>query len=485
MLAAMREQLDVLVIGAGISGIDAGYHLQTSCPGKSFAILEARDAIGGTWDLFRYPGIRSDSDMLTLGFPFRPWPSSKLIADGESIRTYVRETAAHYGIDRKIRFHTRVERASWSSERARWRIEARDTKTGERVELECSFLFACSGYYDYAQGYTPELPGRERFRGRIVHPQQWTPDIDYAGKRVIVIGSGATAVTLVPELARQAAHVTMLQRSPTYVVSVPATDRIAGWMFDKLPFGPAHSLARWKNVLLGMAFYQYCRRYPERAARWIRAQVAKQLPEADVAAHFTPSYKPWDQRLCLVPDADLFAALRDGRASVVTDQIETFTETGIQLRSGRHLDADLIVTATGLQMKFMGGVQLAIDGAPIDPPSLLVYKGMMLSGVPNLAFAVGYTNASWTLKCDLTSRYVCRLLKYMDKHGHRSCTPRADPSIEAIPLIDFSSGYVQRALPFLPRQGSKVPWRLYQNYAMDLVTLQHGRVDDRAMQFAG
>ena len=479
----MAEQLDVLIIGAGISGIDAAYHLQASCPGKSYAILEARDAIGGTWDLFRYPGIRSDSDMLTLGFPFRPWPSAKLIADGESIRTYVCETAEHYGIDRKIRFHHRVERARWSSERARWHVEARDTKTGARVELDCGFLFSAAGYYDYDAGYTPELPGRERFRGRIVHPQSWTPDIDYAGKRVVVIGSGATAVTLVPELAKQAAHVTMLQRSPTYVVSVPATDRIAGWLFDKLPSRPAHSIARWKNVLFGMAFYQFCRRYPERAARWIRAQVAKQLPGFDVATHFTPTYKPWDQRLCLVPDADLFRALRDGSASIVTGVIDSFDETGIRLRSGEHLDADLIVTATGLSLRFLGGVELVVDGAKLAAPSLLVYKGMMLSDVPNLAFAIGYTNASWTLKCDLTSRFVCRLLNHMDARGYRACVPRRDPSIEAEPIIDFSSGYVQRALPLLPQQGSRVPWKLYQNYARDLWTLERGRLADRALQF--
>ena len=478
------EHVDVVIVGAGISGIDAAYHLQTSCPTKTFAILEARDAIGGTWDLFRYPGIRSDSDMLTLGFPFRPWKSSKLIADGEAIRTYVRETAEEFGIDRKIRFHHKVERASWSSERASWHIQARDTRTGELVELDAGFLFACSGYYDYDAGYTPEFPGRERFRGRIVHPQKWTDDIDYTGKRVVVIGSGATAVTLVPELARKAAHVTMLQRSPTYVVSVPATDRIASWLFAKLPERPAHAVARWKNVLLGMAFYQFCRRYPERAARWITAQIHKQLPDFDVATHFTPSYRPWDQRLCLVPDADLFASLRDGRASVVTDHIEAFTETGIALHSGEHLDADVIVTATGLQMKFLGGVELAVDGRRVEAPATLVYKGMMCSDVPNLAFAVGYTNASWTLKCDLTSRYVCRLLSYMDEHGYRSCVPRRDPAVEEMPLIDFSSGYVQRALSFLPRQGTKVPWRLYQNYALDLVTLQYGRVNDPAMQFA-
>ena len=465
------EQLDVIVVGAGISGIDAGYHLQTSCPDKTFAILEARDAIGGTWDLFRYPGIRSDSDMLTLGFPFRPWPGAKLIADGPSILTYVRETAAHYGIDRKIRFRHEVVAAHWSSERARWRVEV-----SGRDPIECRFLYMCSGYYDYAQGYTPDLPGRERFRGQVIHPQQWTPDIDYAGKRVVVIGSGATAVTLVPELAKQAAHVTMLQRSPTYIVSVPAIDPLAKYM----PRGAA----RWKNVLFGMGFYQFCRRYPEQAKRWIIKQTKKRLPEGYDLSQFTPSYNPWDQRLCLVPDADLFKAVCAGKASVVTDHIATFTEHGIQLRSGAELPADLVVSATGLKLKFLGGMTVDIDGMPIDPPSLLVYKGMMLSGVPNLAFAVGYTNASWTLKCDLTSRYVCRLLRHMDKKHFAVCTPRRDPNVEELPLIDFSSGYVQRALGTLPKQGATVPWRLYQNYALDLVTLQYGGVDDPAMAFS-
>jgi monooxygenase len=465
------EQLDVIVVGAGISGIDAGYHLQTRCPGMTYAILEARDAIGGTWDLFRYPGIRSDSDMLTLGFPFRPWESDKLIADGPAILKYVRDTAAHYGIDQKIRFHHKVVAAHWSSEKARWTVEIEG-----KSSLECRFLFMCSGYYDYDRGYTPELPGTQAFSGRIVHPQQWTPDIDYTGKRVVVIGSGATAVTLVPELAKQAAHVTMLQRSPTYIVSVPAIDPLAKYM----PRGAA----RWKNVLFGMGFYAFCRRYPARARRWIIGQVRKQLPAGYDLSHFTPSYNPWDQRLCLVPDADLFKAVREGKASVVTDHIETFTEHGIKLRSGEYLPADLVVTATGLRLKFLAGMKVEVDGAPIEPASLLVYKGMMLSGVPNLAFAIGYTNASWTLKCDLTSRYVCRLLDYMKAKHLSTCTPRRDPSVEELPLIDFSSGYVTRSRHELPRQGKAVPWRLYQNYALDLATLRHGRIDDPAMQFS-
>ncbi len=469
------QQLDVIVVGAGISGIDAGYHIQTSCPWAQYAILEARDAIGGTWDLFRYPGIRSDSDMLTLGFPFRPWPGSKLLADGPSILKYVRETAAEYGIDQHIRFNHEVVRAAWSTEKARWLVEAR-TKDGKAVELECRFLYMCSGYYDYAGGYTPELPGSAQYRGRIVHPQQWTPDIDYAGKRVIVIGSGATAVTLVPELAKQAAHVTMLQRSPTYIMSIPAIDPLAKY----LPRGAA----RWKNITLAMAFYQWCRRYPKQAGSWIVEQVRKQLPEGYDLTHFTPRYKPWDQRLCFVPDSDLFKSIKEGRASVVTDTISTFTERGIKLASGAELEADLVVTATGLRLKFLAGMAVTVDGKAIDAPSLLVYKGMMLSGVPNLAFAVGYTNASWTLKCDLTSRYVCRLLDHMHRKHKRVCMPHRDPAVEELPLIDFNSGYVTRALSNLPKQGKTVPWRLYQNYALDIVTLRYGKIDDGVMQYS-
>jgi monooxygenase len=484
--AVTPEHLDVLVVGAGISGISAGYHLRTVCPGKSYAILEGRERLGGTWDLFRYPGIRSDSDMYTLGYSFRPWDQPKAIADGPSILRYVRETAEAYGVDRKIRYRMRVERARWSSRDARWTLEARDTATDEPVRLTCGFLFSCAGYYDYEEGYTPDFAGREQFRGRIVHPQKWTPDIDYEGKRVVVIGSGATAVTLVPELARRAAHVTMLQRSPTYIVSAPAQDPIADWMREHLPEATAYAVTRWKNVALQMAIFAYCRRYPEKARHFLVERVRKAVRgRVDVDAHFTPTYSPWDQRMCLVPDGDLFKALRDGRASVVTDHVETFTEKGIRLRSGQELEADLIVTATGLKMRFMGGIDLEVDGRRVQPNETMVYKGMMLSGVPNLAFAVGYTNASWTLKCDLTSEYVCRLLRHMDRHGHVQCRPHRDPSVSEVPLIDFSSGYVQRALPMLPRQGSEAPWRLYQNYALDRVMLRRGRVDDQAMEFTG
>ena len=476
----MEPHVDVLIVGAGISGIDAAYHLQTTCPKRSYAILEARETLGGTWDLFRYPGIRSDSDMYTLGFPFRPWTDGKAIADGDTILAYIRETAEMYGIDRHIRYRHRVEHASWQD--GRWTVEG--TGPSGPITLTCKFLFLCSGYYDYAEGYTPELAGRERFRGQTIHPQQWPTDLDYSGKRVVVIGSGATAVTLVPELAKRAAHVTMLQRSPSYIMSRPARDPIADWLRKRLSPERAYSLTRWKNVLLGAMFYSYSRRFPEHAKKLLVGGVKRMVPNVDVEKHFTPRYNPWDQRLCLVPDADLFAALRDGSVSVVTDEIDSFTETGLALKSGVQLDADIIVTATGLKLRRFGGLALTVDGTPIEIPQAMVYKGMMLSGVPNLAFAVGYTNASWTLKCDLTSRYVCRLINHLDKHGYTEARPRRDPRIEEAPLLDFTSGYVQRAIKEFPRQGSKVPWKLYQNYPLDLFLIERSRLADGVLQFA-
>jgi monooxygenase len=475
----MATHVDVLIVGAGISGIDAAYHLQTSCPQSSYAILEARDTLGGTWDLFRYPGIRSDSDMYTLGFPFRPWQDGKAIADGDSILAYIRETAEAYGIDRHIRYRHKALRARWHD--GRWHVDV--SAGGAAAQLSCRFLFLCAGYYDYDEGYTPELPGRERFAGRIVHPQHWPSDLDYRGKRVVVIGSGATAVTLVPAMATDAAHVTMLQRSPTYVMSRPARDPIADWLRARLSPERAYSLTRWKNVLLGTLFYEYCRRFPAHAKQLLVGGVKKMVPDVDVATHFTPRYNPWDQRLCLVPDQDLFAALRAGTVSVVTDEIETFSQTGIALASGAHLDADIIVTATGLKLRGFGGLTFEVDGVPVELPKVMIYKGMMMSGVPNLAFAIGYTNASWTLKCDLTSRYVCRLINYMNERGYTECRPRRDPRIGEVPLLDFSSGYVQRALPELPHQGDAVPWKLYQNYALDLFLLERTKLADGVMQF--
>jgi monooxygenase len=468
---------DVLIIGAGISGIDAAYHLQTKCPSKSYAILEGRETLGGTWDLFKYPGIRSDSDMLTLGFPFRPWPSEKTIGEGADILKYIRETAAEFGIDKHIRFGRRVESAEWSNVTTQWTVRTK------HEELTCDFLFLCSGYYDYASGYTPDFPGRDKFRGQVIHPQFWTTDIDYAGKRVVVIGSGATAVTLAPALTDKAAHVTMLQRSPTYIASIPARDAIAAWLREKLPEKTAARAARLKNIAFGAAFFQFCRRFPKVAAKFLVEQVEKQTKgTVDVKAHFTPSYKPWDQRLCLVPDADLFRAITDGKLSIVTDHIESFTETGIKLRSGDTLEADIIVTATGLNLKLFGGVELIVDGKPVHAPDHMVYRGMMVSDVPNLAFSVGYTNASWTLKCDLTSQYVCRLLNYMDKRGLTKVVPHRDPSVKELPILDFTSGYVQRGIGKFPRQGHKVPWRLYQNYALDLYLINYARLDDPALE---
>jgi cation diffusion facilitator CzcD-associated flavoprotein CzcO len=482
---ASQEHFDVIVVGAGISGIGAGYHLQANCPDRTYVILEGRERIGGTWDLFRYPGIRSDSDMYTLGYSFKPWTNAKAIADGPSILAYLNETARENGIDRHIRFGYKVKSASWSSATARWTVETHRAG-GDVVRLTCNFLHMCSGYYSYEAGYTPDFPGTERFTGRVVHPQKWTDDIDYAGKRVVIIGSGATAVTLVPEMAKQAAHVVMLQRSPSYVVSRPAVDRIANALRAILPARIAYGLTRWKNVLLVTFFYQLSRRRPRQVKRALLDAVRKELgPNYDVAKHFKPRYNPWDQRVCLVPDGDLFAAIREGRASVVTDEIETFTEKGLRLRSGAELEADLIVTATGLELVPLANLSITVDGVPIRIADTVTYKGMMLSGVPNMASSVGYTNASWTLKCDLTCEYVCRLLNHMREHGYAICTPQLrDPSVQAESWIDFSSGYVQRSLHKFPKQGSKSPWRLHQNYLLDTISLGYGRVDDGTMEFA-
>ncbi|MFY9317812.1 MAG: NAD(P)/FAD-dependent oxidoreductase [Burkholderiales bacterium] len=480
------EHVDVLIVGAGLSGIGAGVHLQARCPGRSFALLEGRDAIGGTWDLFRYPGVRSDSDMFTLGYSFRPWTDSKAIADGPSILKYVRDTAREHGIDRRIRFGHRVRRASWSSEDARWTVEA-ERDGGQVARFTCSFLFSCGGYYKYEAGYTPDFAGMGRFRGRLVHPQKWPEDLDYAGKRVVVIGSGATAVTLVPEMAETAAHVTMLQRSPTYVVARPSEDGLANWMRRWLPPMVAYGITRWKKTLLQQYFFNLCRRRPAYTKQLILRGVRAYLgPDYDVDTHFTPRYNPWEQRMCLVPDGDLFRAIRSNKASVVTDTIETFTEKGIRLKSGAELEADVVVTATGLDLEILSGIQLSVDGVRVDPPKTFNYKGLMYSGVPNFATSFGYTNASWTLKCDLTCEYVCRLLNHMKKHGYTRCTPRFDdPSVTAVPWVDFSSGYIQRKLHLFPKQGSKAPWKLRQNYALDIMTLRFGRIDDGVMEFTG
>ena len=477
------QHVDVIVVGAGLSGIGAGVHLTKKSPDRSFLILEGRDSIGGTWDLFRYPGIRSDSDMYTLGYDFKPWKQAKAIADGPSILSYVKEAAAEYGITDKIRFNHMVRHASWNSANSTWTVQAEHN--GASVTFTCNFLFMCSGYYSYKSGYKPPFEGADSFKGRIVHPQEWPNDLDYSGKRVVVIGSGATAMTLVPEMSKKAGHVTMLQRSPTYVVSRPAEDAFANRMRRWLPSKMAYGITRWKNVTLGSFFFNLARKKPEKVKERLLGMVREALgPDYDVAKHFTPTYNPWDQRLCLIPDADLFKAIKAGAASVETDHIDRFDETGIVLKSGKHLDADIIVTATGLNLEVLGGATFDVDGKAVNFADTLAYKGMMYSDVPNLASSFGYTNASWTLKADLTCLYVTRLLNHMKATGTTQCTPRRRPGDKpSDDWLDFSSGYVQRSVHLFPKQSDQDPWKQHQNYKKDLKALKYGAVDDGVMQF--
>ncbi|MGB5285197.1 MAG: NAD(P)/FAD-dependent oxidoreductase [Polyangiales bacterium] len=472
-------------MGAGISGIGAAYHLQDKCPGKTYLILERRQSLGGTWDLFRYPGIRSDSDMYTFGYSFRPWTQPEVVASGDAILEYLRETVDAYGIGEKIRYRQNVMRASWSSRDARWTVEARDESSGEDARVTCNFLFMCAGYYDFDEGYTPGFEGVERFGGRIIHPQNWTDDVAYQDQRVVVIGSGATAVTLIPELAKKAAHVTMLQRSPSYVVAKPGRDRIAEWLRKHLPKKHAYALTRWKNVLYTMFMYWFCRARPEQAKALIAGEARKMLgDDYDVETHFTPRYDPWDQRVCLAPDGDFFQTIRSGRASVVTGEIDCFTENGIRTSSGTELEADLIVTATGLELRFLGGLQVRVDGHAVNLPETFAYKGMMCSEVPNMALSLGYTNASWTLKSDLTAEYVCRLLNHMDSHGYAYCCARANnPSMQAESMLPLSAGYMERGRHRFPKDAALAPWKLHQNYALDLVALRYASLKDDVMQF--
>ena len=480
---AVKKDFDVLIVGAGISGIGSAVHLQKKCPTKNYVVLEGRERLGGTWDLFRYPGVRSDSDMYTLGYVFKPWTHKKSIADAPAILDYLHETVSEYGLEEKIRYNRHVKTARWSSEQSLWMLEV--DNAGETEHYSCKFLHMCSGYYNYDNGYTPEFLGREKFSGQIVHPQQWTDDIDYAGKRVVVIGSGATAVTLIPEMAKTAAHVTMLQRSPTFVVSRPAEDKLANRLRKLLPPRLAYFLTRWKNVLMQQYVYKQCIAFPKAAKSRIIDMVRDELkPDFDVDTHFTPSYNPWEQRLCLVPDSDMFKAINSGSASVVTGHIENFTEQGIHLTSGKHLNADLIVTATGLTMQFLSDVEFLVDTKELKPNEALIYKGMMLSDVPNMAISSGYTNASWTLKCDLTCDYICRLLNYMDKNSYKKCVPQNDDlTLERAAYMGLASGYVERAKDILPGQGVKTPWKLHQNYLKDVVMLRHGKLEDEAMVF--
>ncbi len=479
------EHFDVLVIGAGLSGVAAGYHLQKNCPDRTFTILEQREQIGGTWDLFRYPGVRSDSDMHTFGYSFEPWTGSTTLANGSSILNYVRETSKTHGIDEKIRFGHAVRRAAWSSTDALWTVEIKRSGETEFSRLTCAFLYMCSGYYNYEAGYNPEFSGTNKFKGTIVHPQHWPENLVYKDKRVIIIGSGATAVTLLPEIAKTASHVTLLQRSPTYIASVPQQTRFAKWMHILLWRKLAFTLMRWGNVLHGAYIYAFCRRFPNYSKSVLLGLVRDSLgPDYDIDKHFTPSYGPWQQRLCLVPDGDFFDAIKEGQASVITDHIDTFTEDGLRLRSGRELEAELIVTATGLAMLFLGGLEVIVDGVKKDFSQALTYKGAMFSNVPNLALATGYTNASWTLKSELISKFVCRLLNHMMANGYDQCSPRhASQNDQTEMLLDFTSGYVERSIDSFPKQCAKAPWKLHQNYIRDVWSLSFGSLVDETLEF--
>ena len=476
------EHFDVIIVGAGLSGIGAARHLQTRCPGKSYAILEGRAAMGGTWDLFRYPGIRSDSDMFTLGYNFKPWLGEKSIADGESIRSYIQETARENGIDRHIRYGHKVVSADWSSDDARWMLTLAN---GGR--MTAGWVMMCSGYYRYDAGYMPDFPEIAAFKGTVIHPQFWPEDLDYTGKKIVVIGSGATAMTLVPAMAETAGHVTMLQRSPTYVASVPSKDAMAQKLRRALPKELAYHAVRLKNVLVSMTMFWLVRKNPGPAKKRLVGMVRDALgPDYDVETHFTPRYNPWDQRVCAVPDADLFDAIKAGKVSIATDTIEKFTATGMRLVSGETLEADIVVTATGLEMQLMGGATLFLDGAPVDMPKTMIYKGMMIGGVPNLSYVIGYNNASWTLKADLSSAHACRIINYMDRRHYVSVMPKLDPAeMSDGNFFGLTSGYLARAAGTVPKQGVRHPWKVHHNYARDYASLKLGKVDDGVLVFSG
>ena len=478
--------LDVIIVGAGLSGIGAACRLRTEVPGATFTVLESRDASGGTWDLFRYPGVRSDSDMFTLGYDFRPWVGTTALAGGEEILKYVRDTATEYDVDRSIEYGRRVTGASWSADARHWTVTVQDAHTGETSARTCRFLYLCTGYYRYDEGYTPEWPGRESYAGTIIHPQQWPEDLDVFAKRIVVIGSGATAVTLVPALARLGARVTMLQRSPSYIFSLPSRDVVAELLGKVLPERTAYAASRWKNIKMSTAIYQLCQKYPQQLRAFLQGGVRRRLPAGyDVDTHFTPTYDPWDQRMCLVPDADLFKAIGSGKAEMATDEIESFTPSGLRLKSGRKLAADIIVTATGLNLYPLGGIELAVDDEPVRIPEHVVYKGLMLDGVPNLVFALGYTNAPWTLKVDLVSRFFARLLNDMRRGGREVVVPRLPKTpMTTTPFIEMSSGYFERARKLMPLQGEDVPWRLRQHYAKDAKLLKDQVVDDGVLDFS-
>jgi cation diffusion facilitator CzcD-associated flavoprotein CzcO len=479
------EHVDVLIVGAGVSGIGAACHLTRECPGKSYLILERRERMGGTWDLFRYPGIRSDSDMFTFGYNFRPWNETKVLADGPSIQRYVEQTAAEYGVDDHIRYGLRVLKASWSTAQARWTIEARDEATGRKKKFTADFLLACTGYYDYDEGYRPEFPGEADFPGPVVHPQHWPQDLDYRGKKVLIIGSGATAVTLVPAMAEDAGHVTMLQRSPTYILTLPAQDKISQRLRRVLPDSVVFAMARRRNIALQRAIYGLSRSQPGIIRSLILKAAERQLHGTSDIRHFSPSYNPWDQRLCVVPDGDLFRSIRSGRADIVTDRIERFTRTGVKLLSGTELEADIIVTATGLNVQMMGGAQVEVDGKPLRLHDTLTYKSVMLEGVPNAVLVFGYTNASWTLKADLACEYACRLLNHMGAHGYAQAVAHASEADRGTGSVldTLQSGYVLRAKDKLPRQGTSGPWRVRQDYLRDVAVLRYAPIADGVLKF--
>lgn len=480
------NHFDVIIVGAGLSGIGAAHHLTTKCPDHTFAIFEARPRMGGTWDLFKYPGIRSDSDMYTLGYNFRPWLDKKALADGPSILQYIKDTAREGGYEDKIRYNHKVANSNWSTEKAKWEIDIAVPGESQMKKYTCNFLFACSGYYSYDAGYTPDFEGKDDYKGTFIHPQAWPEELDYTDQKVVVIGSGATAVTIVPEMAKKASKVTMLQRSPTYIMTVPEQDALANFMNKYLPNKLAYLFTRWRKISMGLLFYKACRKWPKLMGGLLVKGMKKELSDhvKDADTQLTPKYNPWDQRLCAVPDGDLFESVKSGKADIVTDHIDRFTVKGIQLKSGEELEADIVVCATGLAMKFLGGMTMTIDGQEMDASERLVYRGMMFSDIPNMAQAFGYTNASWTLKCDLTCDYVCRLLNYMKKNNLKQVTPRVtDPSIQKEPLLDFNSGYVLRAIDDLPKQGSKTPWKLFQNYFLDLISYRYSSLKDSSLEY--
>ncbi|NND82253.1 MAG: NAD(P)/FAD-dependent oxidoreductase [Gammaproteobacteria bacterium] len=473
------QHFDAIIIGAGISGISAAYHLQKYCPAKSYKILERREQLGGTWDLFNYPGIRSDSDMYTFGFSFRPWADDKAIAEKGAIIDYLRETTEEYGIDKHIQYSSHVKTAAWHSDEGRWHIGTTDESGQQQTHYTCQHLFMCSGYYNYDQGYAPEFPGADDFQGQIIHPQQWPEDLDYSGKRVVVVGSGATAITLIPSMAQDAEHVTMLQRSPTYLGAKPAVDPVA----TKLARWFGRRAARWWFILHGMFIYAYCKKFPDKARAAMKGDIKEMLGDKYVDKHFSPDYDPWDQRVCLCPDGDFFDAIKQDKASIVTDHIDHFTENGIKLKSGDELQADIIVTATGLQMLFLGGIEVTVDNESMTPYDTFIYKGFMGSGTPNLYVATGYTNASWTLKVDLTNKHACRLINYMDRNGYQYCVPIADQNIEPAPLLNLDSGYIKRGEKGFPRQATEKPWKLNQNVILDNLALRYSPVTNPALKF--